>query len=143
MKRLPTDLQVLDAIYKEYYDTFVAYNRTTPNRSAKVYVPIDLKRLADDLKIDGDIVFGRLYYHLEKKYSYKQSDGSIVHFFALKVGNDTHCINFPLAASVLADLRDQARKHSIATWIAVGSLIISIVSMVISLFALKGVELGR
>ena len=133
MKRLPTDLQILEAIYKRYYETFVKYSKEGHSRSAKNYVPINIKQLADDLKVDGDIIFGRLYYHLEKKHGYRQDDGTSVSFFSLGVGGDTHCVNFPLAASVLADLKDQARKYNIATWIAVGSLIIAIVSFVISI----------
>lgn len=133
MKRLPTDLQILDAIYERYYATFTQYTNGDDTRSAKIYVPIEIKQIAEDLHVDGDIIFGRLYYHLEKKHGYRQDDGSVVHFFGLRVGGDTHCVNFPLAASVLADLRDQSRKHNIATWIAVGSLIIAIVSIVISI----------
>ena len=133
MKRLPTDLQILEAIYERYYETFVKYSEEDHSRSAKIYVPIDIKQLAKDLKVDGDIIFGRLYYHLEKKHVYRQDDGSLVPFFSPRVGGDTHCVNFPLAASVLADLRDQARKYNTATWIAVGSLIIAIVSIVISI----------
>jgi len=133
MKRLPTDLEILNAIYERYYEIFAQYTDGDDSRSTKIYVPIDIKQIAEDLKVDGDIVFGRLYYHLEKKHGYRQGDGSLAPFFSLSVGGSSHCINFPLAASVLADLRDQAKKHNVATWIAVGSLIISIVSIVISI----------
>ena len=130
-KRLPTDLQILDAIYDRYYETFAKF--PTGSRSSKIHVPIDILQIAHDLKVDDDIVFGRLYYHLQHKYGYKQDDGSSVSFFALRIGNDVHCVNFPLMASVLADLRDQSWKHKVAIWIAVGSLIIAIVSIVISI----------
>jgi hypothetical protein len=103
------------------------------SRSSKIYVPIDIAEIARDLSVDKDIVFGRLYYHLEHKWAYQQDDRSNVHFFALSVGDDKHCINFPLMASVLADLQDQAVKHNTAIWIAVVSLIVSVVSVVISI----------
>lgn len=133
MKRLPTDLEILNAIFDRYYETFTQYANRENSRNSKIYVPIDIKQIADDLKIDVDIIFGRLYYHLEKKYGYREDDGCLVHFFCLRLGDDIHCINFPLVASVLADLRDQANRHNTATWIAVGSVIISIVSIVISI----------
>ncbi|MEX0938747.1 MAG: hypothetical protein WDZ59_12875 [Pirellulales bacterium] len=133
MTRLPTDLDMLNAIYERYYGTFASFTKAKPSRSAKIFVPIDIDALARDLGVDGDIVFGRLYYHLENRYRYKNDDGSLVHFFALKVGNDGHCINFTYAASVLASLRDENRKYRTATLIAIISLVVAAVSLVISI----------
>jgi len=132
--RLPTDLQILDAIYRGYYEVFAKYAKGDESRSTKLYVPIDIEQIAHDLKVDEDILFGRLYYHLDHKYRYKQDDGAGVHFFCLRSGDDIHCVNFPLMASVLADLRDQSWKHRIAIWIAVGALFVSAVSVLISIF---------
>lgn len=133
MRRLPTDLRILNAIYDRYYETFTQYTDGDKSRSAKIYVPIDIKQIADDLKVDSDIIFGRLYYHLENKHGYRKDDGSVVPFFSLHAGHDTHCVNFPLVVSVLADLRDQERKYTVATWIAVAAVIISIVSIVFAI----------
>ncbi len=108
MKRLPTDLQILNEIYEWYYNTFTQYIDEDKNRDTKIYVPIDIVHIAKRLKVDVDIVFGRLYYHLDKKYGYAQDDGTKIRLFTLVAGRDTNCVNFPLVASVLADLRDQA-----------------------------------
>jgi len=132
-KGLPTDLRILDTIYDRYYETYAKYAKGDKSRSTKIYVPIDIQQIAQDLKVDADIIFGRLYYHLEHKYGYKQDDGSSVHFFSLCVGSDVRCVNFPLMASVLADFREQSRKYTIATFIAVVALVISIGSIVISI----------
>jgi len=135
MKRLPTDRQILNAIYERYYQTFSQYTAGGDNsRSTKVYVPIDIRKIAEDLKVDSDIIFGRLYYHLERKHAYTQDDNSKVHLFTLCIGEDVHCVNFPLVASALAELRDHAKKYSTATCIAIGSLIVAITSIVISIF---------
>ncbi len=119
MKPIPTDLELLNAIYYRYYETFARYSDDESSRSSKIFVPIDIDQIANSMKIDSDIIFGRLYYHLEEKYGYKQEgSGSTVHFFAMAVGKDHHCINFPYAASVLADLRNENRKFQISTSIA-------------------------
>lgn len=131
--RIPTDLEILNTIYRLYHSTFVAFERGDGTRDSKIYVPIDCKKIASELKVDADIVFGRLYYHLEKQYGYKQSDGSNVHFFALKVGNDPKCVNFPLMTSVLASLRQERKKFWIGTAIAILALIISAVSLTVSI----------
>ena len=86
---------MLNAIYDRYYETFASFARDEPSRSAKIMVPIDIEALARDMDVDPDIIFGRLYYHLEKKHGYRRDDGSMVHLFALKASEDHHCINFP------------------------------------------------
>ena len=135
MANLPTDLEILNLIYDQYYDQFVDFSKDNPTRSAKIYVPIDIDKIASEFSVDGDIIFGRFYYHLNKKFGYKNDDESLVPFFSKSVGDDKHCVNFPLLASVLSDLRKENRKFWTATSIAIISLIVSIVSILISLLA--------
>ncbi|GAA0220919.1 hypothetical protein [Marinomonas primoryensis] len=130
--RIPTDLEILNTIYRIYHSDFVAFERGDGSRDSKIYVPIDCKKVAGELKVDSDIVFGRLYYHLEKQYGYKQDNGSNVHFFAFKVGNDSKCVNFPLMTSILAGLRQEKKKFWIGTAVAVLALIVSTVSLTVS-----------
>lgn len=133
MARTPTDLAILDFIYNEYYPVFSAYVDDKPNRSAKIYVPLDIQKIADHFKVDKDIVFGRLYFDLEKRYGYRKDNAVAVPFFSLEVGKDEHCINFPYAASVLADLRDKNNKYRLSIGLSVTSLVISVVAICISL----------
>lgn len=137
MTRAPTDLEILNAIYERYYATFASFSADESARSSKVYVPIDIAQLAKDMSVDEDIVFGRLYYHLDKKYGYKNDDGSYVHLFALVVGGDRHCVNFPYVASVLASLREENRKYRLATTLAIVSLFISVVAFLLSVLGKK------
>lgn len=137
MKILPTDLQILNTIYNKYYDKFKSFSKKDSDRSAKNFIPVDIKLIAQKLGVDVDIIFGRLYYHLEQKYGYSRSDGSKVVFFALKVGADKHCINFPYMASVLANLRDREKKYSIPTNITIFLLIIAGLSLLVSILVLK------
>ena len=127
-----TDLEVLNTIYELYHSDFVAFEEGDDSRDTKIHVPIDCKKIAGKLKVDSDIIFGRLYYHLNKQYGYKQPDGSTVSFFAMKVGRDSKCINFPLMTSVLAGLRQEKRKFRIGTTIAVFALMVSVISLTIS-----------
>lgn len=132
-KYVPTDLEVLNKIYHQYYDNFTSYSKDNPDRTTKIFVPIDIEKIANELDVDGDIVFGRLYYHLNEKHGYRKEDDSMVHLFAKVIGNDKHCVNFPLVASVLADLRRQNKKFWIATGVAIFSLIVSVGSLIVSL----------
>jgi hypothetical protein len=132
-KRPPTDLEILEEIYREYYPTYISYSREQPNRNTKVHVPIDVVTIAKHFSVDPDIIFGRLYYHLEPKYGFAQADGSKVHFFALQVGSDKHTVQFPLLAAVMANLREEKNKHLVSTWISVAAIIISIIALITSL----------
>ncbi|MFK0570877.1 hypothetical protein [Endozoicomonas sp.] len=133
--KVPSDLEILEAIYKKYYDEFKSYEKDSPSRSSKIHMPISCREIAKSLNVDGDIVFGRLHYHLEKKYGYKNEDGSRVSFFSLQIGKDNQCVNFPLLASVLAGLQQEQKKFITATAISSFSLAISLISLAIALWS--------
>lgn len=128
--KLPSDLKILETIYETYHKDYAAFYKDEKTRESKIYVPINCKEIAQTLKTDHDIIFGRLYYHLEKLYGYKHDDGVKVPFFALKVGNDKNCINFPLMASVLAGLQQQHSQFIWATVISLFSFIVSCIALV-------------
>lgn len=130
MKPLPSDYKILSEIYNRYYDDFTNY--TEDKRSSKVFVPIDLNLIANDLGVDGDIIFGRLYYYLNERYGYPTGENTRVEFFAIKAGSDVHAINFPLLGSVLASMREEQSKFLWATGLSIVAVIISIVSAVLS-----------
>ena len=133
--KIPTDLVLLNEIYKANYGKFVDFSDAQKSRSTKIWVPIDIENLAQIFNLDPDIVFGRLYYHLNEKYSHQNSDGSKAEFFAIRIGSDRHCVNFPYLSSILASLRDEHAKFLTATGIAGLSLVISILSILIAMIA--------
>ncbi|MDO9069610.1 MAG: hypothetical protein Q7W05_14305 [Deltaproteobacteria bacterium] len=129
MKNIPSDFKLMSEIYRRHYEQFKNFNRKTPDREVKTYVPVDIEAIAQHFKTDEEIIFGRLYLHLEKKYGYKNDDGSISPFFTKKIGKDMHAINFPLLASVIAGLQEERSRQNL-------TLKISAFAVVVSLFAL-------
>ncbi len=130
--RLPTDRELLEAIFSAYYRVFAAFTEESKSRSSKIWVPIDIDALARKFRTDADMIFGRLYYHLNGKFSQELGDGSRLDFFQMRVGADRHCVNFPFLASVLADLKEERGRFVWATGIAALSLVVSIVSIAIA-----------
>jgi hypothetical protein len=135
MKRPPTDREILEGIYHRHYHEFIAFDKAKPSRGTKNYVPIDIEMLSKELSVDPDIVFGRLYYDLDKRYGYKNDDGAETHFFILSISGDKHCVHFPYLASVLAELQERHRQFRLATTIAIVSLAVSVVALFVSMFA--------
>jgi hypothetical protein len=82
MKPLPSDFKILKEIYNQYYDEFSGY--TENERATKIYVPMNLETIAKKLEVDPDIVFGRLYYHLNEKYGYQTGENTSSHLFIPK-----------------------------------------------------------
>lgn len=136
-KSVPTDLQILQKIYDIYYDDFCAYDKDKTIRDAKIFVPIDCKLIAEKLGTNGDIVFGRLYYHLANKYKYTDHDNGrapVVRLFEFQIGKDCKCVHFPFMASVLADLKTQDRRFKLTLTASFAALCISIASLLLSGF---------
>jgi hypothetical protein len=108
----PTDFEILKAIRDYYYNAFISFDQNVPNRLSKIYVPIDVDLIAEKLGVEGDVIFERLYYYLDKKYSYKNEDGNVVKFFANSLHSATnkekHLINFPVLDVIVSD--DNAEK---------------------------------
>lgn len=131
MKRPPTDREILQKIHDKYLDKFGGFDRGDPEaeRVSKIYVPIDCAAIADELGVNPDIVFGRLYYHLDKKYGYTQDNGSKVHLFTPAVGKDRHAVNFPMLSAVLAELRQSWFRFTVPLVISGIALVVSLIGI--------------
>ena len=134
MTKNVTDRIILKKIFDTYYSDFCLFDEKSSTRKSKIYVPIDARSIAKKLGIDPEIVFGRLYYHLDKKYGYEQKDGSLVSLFALEVGGDRHAVNFPLLSAVLAELEQSYYRFTLPLILSALALTISIVGFVLSMF---------
>lgn len=129
MKKLPREVVVLQCIYDMYAEVFRSFSKEQPNRSSKIYVPIDVDAVAAKLKTDAHELFGRLYYDLDHRYRYTQDDKSMVHLFAFKVGKDMHCINYPYLAGVLSERRAEDKRNTWSLWLSLLSLVVAIAAL--------------
>lgn len=130
--RPPTDREILQKIHDRYIDQFGQFECGNPEneRSSKIYVPIDCSAIARELRVDPDIVFGRLYYHLDKKYGYTQDNGAKVHLFTMAVGEDLHAVHFPMLSAVLAEVQQSWFRFTAPLVISGVALVVSVVSLV-------------
>ncbi|MGE4312896.1 MAG: hypothetical protein AB7E85_01330 [Pseudobdellovibrionaceae bacterium] len=120
-----TDLMLLNALQRMYENDFAKKQ----NDKTGFYVPIDCKRLAEEMKVDAEMVFQRLNFHLNKKYSYKQDDGSKVEFFAFEIGGIKHCINYPYLCAILAQMEDDQKELRHTKIIAIIAIVISVLGL--------------
>ncbi|MEL7107694.1 MAG: hypothetical protein AAGJ68_13300 [Pseudomonadota bacterium] len=126
---IPTDEHLLAMIYKNNLKAFSDWSEDNKTRVAKIWVPIDIDAMAKKYRCDPDLIFGRLYYHMNEKYGSSTGDGQDVNFFNMRLANDRHVVNFPLLTSVLANLQDERKRFIISTRLAALSLVISAISI--------------
>jgi hypothetical protein len=130
--RPPTDFEILKEIYERHREDFPHY----VGRRTKIMVPIDLPAIAKRLDIDAEMVFGRLYFHLDPKYGEEpayEGDARKT-LFTPVAGKDKNCVNFPLLEAVLAGLWQERRRDLWTLGTALFSLVIAIASLLISIF---------
>jgi hypothetical protein len=149
MALLSTDREILRLIYDRYYSDFVHFERDPKTRGTKVYIPIDIPAIAQALAVEPEIIFGRLHYHLEPKYS--RADGNVkVPFFQVSFPGsgpqhaERHVINFPLLESVLAELEYEHRKFRLPVVVAVVSATVAVLAFLVTFIAtMHGVGIGH
>lgn len=94
-------------------------------------MPIDVDLIGKNLGVDCDILFVRLYYRSNERYSFINDLDQRVDLFAPSIEADgrpeAHLVQFPFMASVLAELKSEKKKH-------VAQIKIGWISLLISLF---------
>lgn len=133
MNTLPSDRFVLQCIYDMYKDQYPGPKRESGRAENDPYIAINVPAVAKKLQCSSELLFGRLYYHLDKKHRYKQENGSLVPLFYLKVGEKKHAVNFPYLASVLASENRDYVRFLLPLGLSSLALVVSIVSLVIGI----------
>jgi hypothetical protein len=133
--RPPTDYELLNAIYKRHRADFEAYSTSVPGRSARIMIPIDIPAIAQQLGVDVNSVFGRLYYHLDPTYGEPATEGDKGRkaFFTPVPGDNQNCVNFPLLEAVLAGPTVQRRRDLWAIRTSLFSLGIAFASLLVAI----------
>jgi hypothetical protein len=129
MNKLPTDRKSLKCIFDTYKSDYPGPKDATGRGANDPFMLVDLVKIADKLHCAPELLFGRLYYHLDPKYRYKQDDGARVDLFLSNLKNKGHAVHFPFLASVLAGYEEEHRK---LFW----SMVFSITALVLSLLSL-------
>jgi len=133
MSRIPTDLEIMEELYERYFESFRKYATEDPDRIARIRVPINVQEVAEACGVEEDMIFGRIFYHFNKKYSYKDEKGNVTTFFITDKFEGLS-VNFPIVASVLADLRTEKRKTDNFLFISSSALAMSVIALLIAIF---------
>jgi hypothetical protein len=131
--KVPTDLKILEFIYKTYYKEFKDFSRENKTRVTKIFIPIDISKIALHFKTDDDIIFGRLYYHLNNRYGY-YNDGKTVKFFQEVQGENKRCIHFPLLASALASLQEDHRRYRNTIIVTIWAILATVAATILAAY---------
>lgn len=97
------------------------------------YVPVDLWAVAAKLNTKPELLFGRLYYHLDTKHRYKQSSGAWVGLFLLNIENKGHSVHFPYLSAILAGHDQEYRKQFWTVAFSILALVLSMMSLITNL----------
>jgi len=129
MKKLPTDRKVLRCIYEMYEAEYPGPAGADGRGSNDPYVPVDVKAVAARLNCSPELVFGRLYYHLDAKHRYKQDSGALVSLFHLNFKDRGHSVHFPYLASILAGFEEEHQKLFWSMVFSISALAVSVISL--------------
>ncbi|NGP87410.1 hypothetical protein [Fodinibius halophilus] len=133
MDNIPTDFEILEDIYYRYYDEFRRYAKKEPDRIARIRVPIEVEEVAEACGVEKDMIFGRIFYHFNKKYSYKNEKGEITTFFSTEKFEGLS-VNFPLVASVLSDMYAEKKRRDTFTILSGSAIAISVIALLVAFF---------
>ncbi len=126
--KLPTDRSVLECIFKMYEFSYPGPSNAAGRGANDPYISIDIAEVASRLGCNAELLFGRLYYHLDQKYRYEKDDGTKVVLFDIRVGEKKHAVQFPYLASILAGLNQESRRVLVPLGVSLFSLGVSLAS---------------
>jgi hypothetical protein len=76
MNKLPTDREILKCIFDLYKSDYPGPKGEDGRGANDPFIHIDLTKVSARLDCTPELIFGRLYYHLDAKYRYKQENGA-------------------------------------------------------------------
>jgi len=133
MDDIPTDLEIIEDIYYRYHDDFRKYAKKEPDRIARIRVPIEVEDVAEACGVEEDMIFGRIFYHFNKKYSYTDTKGEVTTFFTTEKFEGLS-VCFPLVASVLADKYAEKKQQETQLFISGIAVALAIIALLVAIF---------
>ncbi|HEX9715576.1 MAG TPA: hypothetical protein VGA28_07790 [Desulfurivibrionaceae bacterium] len=127
--KIPSDLQILSEIYKNHQQEFYKYSESNVKKDSNIYTPIDIPKIATHFKTTNNIIFGRLYYSMERKYGYTKEDGSKVCLFTPVCGQEKNCVNLPILISVISGLQQELSNLQKSFMVSFIGVIIALLSL--------------
>ena len=134
---LPTDREILRCIFELYAPAYPGKDPGEARGKNDPYLPINAHEVAARLNCSPEMLFGRLYYHLDAKHRYTQDNNAKVHLFSLKVGSEMHCVNFPFLAAVLAERDEEHKRQLRSLGLAIAALALSMASIIAQVITAK------
>jgi len=131
LRQIPLDKDVLRCIYDTYESEYPGPLKNGSRGENDPYLPIDIEFISKKLHCKKELIFGRLYFHLDKKYRYANGERTSVPFF-VSGSNQRFLVNFPYLTSLLAGLEDEGRRILFPITISIFALIFSIIQFFIN-----------
>jgi hypothetical protein len=130
MSNLPTDHEILSCIYEMYRTSYPGKPAGSERGENDPYMPVNLRQVAARLSCNPELLFGRLYYHLDAKHRYKQDNGALVSLFYLNFQGKGHSVHFPFLAAIVAGMNQEHRKTFWSLAFSALALVVSVASLV-------------
>jgi len=134
---LPTDREILRCNFEMYAPAYPGKEPGEARGKNDPYMPINVHEVAAHLNCSPEMLFGRLYYHLDAKYRYTQDNDAKVHLFSLKIGSEMHCVNFPYLAAALAERDEEHKRQLWSLGISIAALVLSVASIIAQVITAK------
>jgi hypothetical protein len=134
MGKLPTDREILKCIYQMYERQYPGVPPGASRGENDPHIAVDVRAVAERLGCNAELLFGRLYYHLDYKYRYKQDNGALVPLFYLQVSDKRHAVNFPYLAAVLAEHQQEYRNRLWSLGLSILAIVLSVASLAVNFY---------
>ena len=116
-----------------YKDEYPGPQNSSGHGSNDPYVSIDLHAIGAKIGMSPELIFGRLYFHLDQKYRYKQEHGASVSLFQLQIEGKRHAVQFPYLASILAEKNQEFRRYVVGLAVSFLALGVSVTALLVSI----------
>jgi hypothetical protein len=118
---LRTDRQILMALY-------LMYRADYPTKGDP-WLPIDIPAVAERLRCEPRLLFGRLHYDMGTRYKHRSpNDANLIlaSVFEMAAGDKRHVINFPYVVALLAGMQSENRRNWAAVALSIFAVVVSV-----------------